>query len=162
MQAGRLNQVAARAFVGALCALILWLVTGSAEAAPPGGAALPITVVAVNSEAFEQADALTQALRKVVRDSAGYSLEENNHALEFLQQQLACAEVDAACEERIADAIKTDRFVWAVIEFTEDEQSVEGSPEARRREVRIGGRRSAGGHAAHHGRRRRGRGLHRR
>ena len=100
-----------------------------ALADPPGPDALPVKVLAVKSDdAFDQAEALTQALRKAVRDSVGWSLGEGNQSLEFLALQMKCSEpIDAACEARIADVIQADRFLWATLTFTDGDQNVTGS-----------------------------------
>ncbi|HHH30671.1 MAG TPA: PEGA domain-containing protein [Polyangiaceae bacterium] len=112
-----------------LVGLLLTLWAARAEAAPPGPDALPVHVVAVKSlEALDQAQALTNALKKAVRDSEGWSLGDSNQSLEFLAIQMKCAEpIDAACEARIADQLKADRYLWAVIEFDPgDKQFVAG------------------------------------
>lgn len=92
---------------------------GAALAAPPGPDALPVHVVNVKStEALDQAEALTSAIKKAVRDSEGWSLGDTDTPLEFLALQMKCPEpIDAACEARIADVIKADRYLWSVIEF---------------------------------------------
>jgi len=114
--ARRLGKIAAlAALVGVLS--MLW--ARRAEAAPPGPDALPVHVVAVKSlEALDQAQALTNVLKKAVRDAEGWSLGDSNQSLEFLAIQMKCNEpIDAACEARIADQLKADRYLWAVIEF---------------------------------------------
>lgn len=109
-------------------ALLLGLVGGAllggertALADPAGPDALPITVVAVKSDdALDQAEALTQALGKAVRDAKGWSLEEGKvHSLEFLILQMKCSEpIDAACEARIAEVIKADRYIWGTLDMS--------------------------------------------
>ena len=93
------------------------LAAAEAWAAPPGPDALPITVVTVKTDdAFDQAEALTTALQKVVRDSEGWSLSEGDYSLEFLAVKMGCSEpIDAECEARIAEVIKADRYVWTTI-----------------------------------------------
>ncbi len=100
-----------------------------AMADPAGPDALPITVLAVKTDdALQNASALTEAIRKAVRHSKGWSLGAGAQALEFLALQLKCAEpIDAACEARIADVIKTDRFIWSVVAFVDDGKTVVGS-----------------------------------
>lgn len=106
------------------CALaVLLSVTTAAHADPPGPDALPITVVAVKSDdALDQAEALTGALRKAVRDAKGWSLGEGKtQSLEFLILQMKCPEpIDAICEARIADVIEADRYLWSVIQMSGD------------------------------------------
>jgi hypothetical protein len=112
-----------------LAAAATLAIAAPALAAPPGPDALPVAVVAVKSdEALDQAEALTQALRKAIRDSDGWSLGEATQALEFLVVKMKCDEpIDAACEARIAEVIKADRYIWCVINFEEgDETTVTG------------------------------------
>jgi hypothetical protein len=111
-----------RAAVVGICLVCL---SFPALAAPPGPDALPVHVVAVKSEeALDQAEALTQALRKAVRDAEGWSLGDSSQSLEFLAVKMGCSEpIDAACETRIADVLKADRYVWAVIQFEDKSQS---------------------------------------
>jgi hypothetical protein len=98
-------------------AMSLW--SRHVPAAPKGADALEVAVVAVKSDdALDHAEALTQALRKAVRDSKGWSLGEATQSLEFLMVNMNCSEpIDAACEARIADVIKADRYLWAVLRF---------------------------------------------
>jgi hypothetical protein len=100
-----------------------------ALAAPAGPDTLPIAVLSVKTDdALEHAGSLTEVLRKAVRNSAGWSLGSGNQALEFLALQLNCsAPIDAACEARIADVIKADRFIWAVLAFVDGGKAVVGS-----------------------------------
>lgn len=85
---------------------------------------LMVDVVSVKSDdALDQAEALTQVLRKAVRDAPGWGLAESRQSLEFLALKMGCKEpIDAACETRIADVLQTDRFLWSVISFADDEQ----------------------------------------
>jgi hypothetical protein len=87
---------------------------GAARAAEPGPDALPITVIAIQTnEADDQAEALTKALRASVRAMPGWSLAEGDYSLEVLTLSLKCPEPpDANCQSRIADQIKSDRYVW--------------------------------------------------
>lgn len=90
---------------------------GVARAAEPGPDALPINVIAIQTpDADDQAEALTKALRVAVRQSPGWSLGEGDYSLEVLTLSLKCPEPpDANCQSRIADQIKSDRYVWGVI-----------------------------------------------
>jgi hypothetical protein len=105
-------------------ALVL-LVCGAASAAPAGQDALPVAVVQLKTDdALDQAEALTQALRKAVRDSQGWSLREGNFSLDFLAVQMKCSEpIDAACEARISEVIQAERYVWGVLQFTDKKQA---------------------------------------
>jgi len=102
--------------VGALMGVV-----GAAEpslADPPGPNALPIHVIAIKTEeADAQADALTAALKAEVRRLQGWSLAEGDYSLEVLTIALRCpSPPDAACEMRIADEIKSDRYLWGTLD----------------------------------------------
>jgi hypothetical protein len=90
---------------------------GAAEAAEPGPDTLPISVIAIQTpDADDQAEALTKALRAAVKNLEGWSIAEGDYSLEVLSISLKCVEPpDAACQSRIADQIKADRFVWGII-----------------------------------------------
>lgn len=90
----------------------------TARAAEPGPDTLPISVISVQTDAADdQAEALTRALRNAVRAMPGWSLGEGDFSLEVLTLSLKCAEPpDASCQSRIADQIKSDRYVWGTIE----------------------------------------------
>jgi hypothetical protein len=81
---------------------------------------LPVTVLKVQTlDAFDQAEGLTGALRRVAEDAPGWSAppQKKEWALQVLTLSLSCEDPpDAACEQRIADEIKTDRFLWATME----------------------------------------------
>jgi len=103
-----------------LCSTLLLATLGDvgvARADPAGPDALPITVVSIRTDdADDQADALTQATKSEVRKLKGWSLGEGDHSLEVLSLALRCpSPPDAACEVRIADQIKADRFVWGTL-----------------------------------------------
>jgi hypothetical protein len=91
--------------------------SGSALAAEPGPDTLPINVIAIQTnDADDQAEALTKALRKAVRDMPGWALGAGDYSLEVLTLSLKCPEPpDANCQSRIADQIKTDRYVWGTL-----------------------------------------------
>jgi len=87
-------------------------------AAAPGPDTLPISVIAIQTDvADDQAEALTKALRNAVRAIPGWSLGEGDFSLEVLTLSLKCGEPpDASCQSRIADQIKSDRYVWGTIQ----------------------------------------------
>jgi hypothetical protein len=91
--------------------------SGSALAAEPGADTLPINVITIQtSDADDQAEALTKALRAAVRAMPGWSLGEGDYSLEVLTLSLKCSEPpDANCQSRIADQIHSDRYVWGVL-----------------------------------------------
>ncbi|HEY4120961.1 MAG TPA: PEGA domain-containing protein [Byssovorax sp.] len=105
------------AFVGcaAVCAS---LTAGStARAADAGAATVPLAVVSVEgNDAEDQADALTKALRNAVRASKGWSLASGEFSLEVIVLSLKCTDPpDAACQAKVADQIKSDRYLWGYI-----------------------------------------------
>ena len=89
-----------------------------AFAAEPGPDTMPISVIAIQTDvADDQAEALTKALRNAVRAMPGWSLGEGDFSLEVLTLSLKCSEPpDASCQSRIADQIKSDRYVWGTIQ----------------------------------------------
>ncbi len=97
----------------------------SARAAEPGPDTLPINVLAIQTDdADDQAEALTKALRVAVRVVPGWSLGEGDHALGVLALSLKCPEPpDANCQSRIADQIKSDRYVWGTLKKKGDHVS---------------------------------------
>ncbi|NUQ78434.1 MAG: hypothetical protein HUU21_33305 [Polyangiaceae bacterium] len=107
----RTGLLAALGFVAGLAGV------GAAEAAEPGPDTLPISVIAIQTpDADDQAEALTKALRAAMKNLEGWSMAEGDYSLEVLTISLKCVEPpDAACQSRIADQIKTDRFVWGII-----------------------------------------------
>jgi hypothetical protein len=88
-----------------------------ARAGEPGPDSLPITVIAVQTaDAYDQAEALTAALRNAVRSMPGWSPGAGDYSLEVLSLSMKCPDPpDAACESRIADQIKADRYIWGII-----------------------------------------------
>jgi hypothetical protein len=108
---------AARQGLAWVLASALLACSASAWGAEPGPDALPINVIAVQTaDADDQAEALTKALRNAVRATPGWALGEGDYSLEVLTLSLKCPEPpDANCQSRIADQIKADRYIWAVI-----------------------------------------------
>src|SRR5690348_108165 len=91
--------------------------SSSALADEPGPDTLPITIVAIQTDdADDQAAALTKAMRNAVRGMSGWSLGEGEYSLEVLTGTLHCnISPDPACESRIADQIRAERFIWGII-----------------------------------------------
>lgn len=98
----------------------MWILGAASPsyADPPGPNALPIHVISIKTEeADAQADALSGALKAEVRRLAGWSLAEGDYSLEVLAMALRCpSPPDAACEMRIADEIKAERYVWGTLD----------------------------------------------
>lgn len=89
-----------------------------ALADPPGPNVTPLQVLTLSSEdAHEQATALSQALRSTVRASHGWSLPDREYSLEVLSLTLGCGDApDPACQQRIADEIGEDRYLWGTVQ----------------------------------------------
>ncbi|HEX7663274.1 MAG TPA: PEGA domain-containing protein [Polyangiaceae bacterium] len=104
------------AWLVAACAFLLF--TRSALAADPK---TPPTYVVpfASDDAEDNADAFTGAFRARVRSTPGWSLGETADTLELYTTALKCPEhPDAPCLERIAGALKTDRFFWGYVKKT--------------------------------------------
>jgi hypothetical protein len=88
-----------------------------ARAADAGPNALPLYVLSIRTDdADDQADALTHALRALVRASPRWSLVETNQSFETLAIALRCPpRADALCLQRIGDQLGADRFVWGTM-----------------------------------------------
>lgn len=101
-----------------LCAGVGLGFPGEAFAADPGPDTLPIHIIALQTttDADDQAEALTKALRSAIRAMPGWSLGEGDNSLEVLVLKLGCTEPpDATCQSRIGDVIKSDRYVWGML-----------------------------------------------
>jgi hypothetical protein len=97
--------------------LALVALTRTARADQPGAHTVPVAVLAFDSEdAEEQADAITGALRSRVRAAAGWSLIETTQSLGMLTAALKCtSRPTAECQQRIAEQIKADRYIWGFV-----------------------------------------------
>lgn len=94
----------------------------AAEGANASGE-LPVAVLTVlTPDAFEQADALTVALKRALEDVPGYSTADTDQSLQVLELTLGCGDPgaapgtvlpDSSCEEKISERIKQERYVWA-------------------------------------------------
>ncbi len=107
-----------RAFSAALVAASLG-VASYAEPARADSGELPVAVLTIGTlDAFEQADALTSALKKAVEVADGWTYAQlpKDQALLFLTSSLSCNDPpDAECEQKIGDELKVDHFVWGTI-----------------------------------------------
>lgn len=114
--------------VASLAASTAWTCARPALAEPPGPDALPIHVVHIRTDdADDQAEALTSALKAEVRKLRGWSLGDGDYSLEVLTLALKCpSPPDAACEQRIGDQIKAERYVWGVVKLAPGKR-VEGT-----------------------------------
>lgn len=104
-------------------ALFLVIVTstvvrpGLALADPPGSTAVPVVVLAFDSsDAEEQADGLTGALRSRVRAAEGWSLVETTQSLGMLTAAFGCpARPTPECQQKIAEQIKAERYLFGFL-----------------------------------------------
>lgn len=73
-----------------------------------------VVVLGLDSDdAEDQADALTGALRSRIRASEGWSLVDSSQSLGMLVAALRCNKpIDAECEQKMAEQLKADRFVF--------------------------------------------------
>lgn len=91
---------------------------GEARADQSTAHSLSVAVLAFDSEdAEDQADAMTGALRSRVRASQGWSLVETTQSLAMLTAALRCQgkPISADCEQRIADHIHSDRYIFGYV-----------------------------------------------
>src|SRR5262245_53786268 len=121
-------QVSQRGWIVAAAAAAWISGSTGAHASEPGPDALPMNVIAIQtSDADDQAEALTKALRTSVRTLTGWSLADGDYSLEVLALTLKCNEPpDADCQSRIADQIHTDRYIWGVLNLDKGGQTVSG------------------------------------
>jgi len=89
----------------------------SATTPPPPAEKVVLHVLAIQtSDADDQAEGLTNALRATLRTHPRFVLAPGDYSLEVLSVSLGCSEPpDAACESKLAAEIKADRFLWGVL-----------------------------------------------
>jgi hypothetical protein len=105
------------ALVVGLCAVLL-ITPRVARADTSTAHTVQVAVLALDSDdAEENADALTGALRSRVRSSQGWSLLDTTQSLGMLTAALRCPgkPIPADCEQRIAEHLKTDRFIFGYV-----------------------------------------------
>jgi hypothetical protein len=88
-----------------------------ARADQPGGHAIQVAVLAIDSEdAEDQADALTGALRSRIRKSQGWSLLETTASLGMLTAALKCpSKPTPECQQKIGEQLKAERYIWGTL-----------------------------------------------
>jgi hypothetical protein len=103
-----------RAWVALLSVLSLVLAFWPSVAAAQGKASSVHVINLDSDDATEDnADGFTAALKSRLRSTPGWQLVESQNSLSTLGPALRCpAKPDAACLQRIADQLKTDRFFW--------------------------------------------------
>jgi hypothetical protein len=89
--------------------------------APPATADAPkmtVQVLAIMSDkGFEQAQALTIALKRAVTRAEGWSLAKGDFSLEVLSAALNCPAVpDDACLKKVESKVGAKRLVWGTLE----------------------------------------------
>lgn len=101
----------------ALASLVTTAAERDAHAEEPSAKVHSVAILGIGSDdAEEQAEALTTTLRTKVRATAGWSLGDATQSLSMLTAALKCPQVpDGACEQRISEQIKTDRYVWGTM-----------------------------------------------
>lgn len=101
-----------------LVAGLAWcLLSSDVLAAPPGPGVQPLHVLEFyTDDADDQAKALTLAMRARVRASKDYSLADGDFALGVFLASLKCGDIpDVACQTRIGDNLKIDRYIWGTM-----------------------------------------------
>lgn len=78
-----------------------------------------VQVLAVSSDrGYEQAQALTIALKRAVDRSRAHALGPGDYSLEVLVLALGCKEPpDSECQSRIAQKANAERYVWGTLEI---------------------------------------------
>lgn len=102
-----------------LAAIVLALVAVLLAAAPArAGAKNEVQVLALSSaDAFDNAQALTVALKRVIARGERFSLAPGDFSLEVLSALLNCPEVpDEECLLKISKKIESERYVWGTVE----------------------------------------------
>lgn len=96
----------------------------------------PIVILTIQTpDAFEQAEALTGALKRAMSDTPGRSLDDKgNYSVDVLMQTIGCAGSDGLpgetppdkdCQDKIPEKVGRDRYVWGRI--TRDGDNVKGT-----------------------------------
>ncbi len=76
-----------------------------------------VQVLAIGSEdAFEQAQALTIALKRAITRTEGWSLSKGDYSLEVMTAALGCTiPPDAGCQKKISDKVNASRYIWGTL-----------------------------------------------
>jgi hypothetical protein len=121
--------------------LVGWFAWSPTVARADGKSALYVLLID-SDDAEDQAEALTNALRARARSSPSWALAETPNTLSMLTTALRCPKVpDATCLDRIAGHLKTERYIWGLMQKAPGNQvSIElhfyqkGKPDAPVRE----------------------------
>jgi hypothetical protein len=97
---------------------VLFALLALAGAAHAQGHGPPVVVLTIDSDdAEEQAEALSAAIRSRVRASSNFTLQDSPNTLGMLTAALRCNKVpDQTCLEKIAGQLKSERFLWGVMQ----------------------------------------------
>lgn len=81
----------------------------------------------MSADAFENAKALTIALKRAVARDEGWSLTPGDFSLEVLMAGLGCDEEqpDDECLKKIAESVDCDRFIWGTMKLVGDQVQTE-------------------------------------
>lgn len=103
-----------RRFVFALLLALAWV---SSTATALGQTKSAVQVLTMGSEdSYEQAQALTIALKRAVTRTEGWSLAKGDFSLEVMTAALGCPiPPDSTCQKRIADKVNINRYVWGTV-----------------------------------------------
>ncbi len=103
-----------RRFWIALLSFVGWVLwTGSALA--DNKSAVQVLTMA-SEDSYEQAQALTIALKRAVTRTEGWTLAKGDFSLEVMTAALGCSiPPDGACQKKIAGKLNTSRYVWGTV-----------------------------------------------
>jgi hypothetical protein len=76
-----------------------------------------VQVLAIGSEdAYEQAQALTIALKRAITRTEGWTMTKGDYSLEVMTAALGCPiPPDAGCQKKIAEKIAGKRYIWGTL-----------------------------------------------
>lgn len=76
-----------------------------------------VQVLAIGSDdAFEQAQALTIALKRAITRADGWALAKGDFSLEVMTAALGCPiPPDAGCQKKISDKVGSNRYIWGTL-----------------------------------------------
>ena len=102
-----------RALPAVLLALGLLLTAFSVSAQSKSS----VQVLAIGSDdAFEQAQALTIALKRAITRTEGWSLLKGDYSLEVMTAALGCPiPPDAGCQKKIGTKVGSNRYIWGTL-----------------------------------------------
>lgn len=100
---------------------VLWLALGVVLLAPRALADTKSTVqvlAIMSDKGFEQAQALTIALKRAVTRAEGWSLAKGDYSLEVMSAALNCpSPPDDGCLKKIEGKVGAKRFVWGTLDI---------------------------------------------